>query len=125
MKHPIALGLVCMGRDSFDVGAAAEMYARKKQELQGVENVRWVVIGEIVKEADQAEQAARIFAEQSVDGVVLLSGTFHLGHLALVFERRSDKPKLLWGFNELPYDGGKIRLNTVCAVNLNASNLYK
>ncbi|MGM0468493.1 MAG: fucose isomerase, partial [Promethearchaeati archaeon] len=26
---------------------------------------------------------------------------------------------------ELPYDGGRIRLNSVCGVNLNASNLYK
>jgi L-fucose isomerase-like protein len=36
-----------------------------------------------------------------------------------------EKPILLWGLNELPYDGGKIRLNSVCGVNLNASNLYK
>jgi len=125
MKHPITLGLVCMGRDSFDVGAAAEIYARTKEQLQSIENVRWVMIDELVKEVDEAEEAARAFMKEDVDGVVLLSGTFHLGHLALVFERRIDKPKLLWGFNELPYDGGKIRLNTLCAVNLNASNLYK
>jgi len=125
MKHPITLGLVCMGRNSFDVDAAAEIYARTREQLQDIENVRWVMINEAVKEVDEAEDAARTFAREDVDGVVLLSGTFHLGHLALVFERRIDKPKLLWGFNELPYDGGKIRLNTLCAVNLNASNLYK
>jgi len=125
MKHPITLGLVCMGRDSFDVGAAAEIYARSKQDLQKIENVRWVMIDGIVKEPDEAEAAAAAFVKEDVDGLVLLSGTFHLGHLALVFERRIDQPKLLWGFNELPYNGGKIRLNTVCAVNLNASNLYK
>ena len=125
MKHLITLGLVCMGRDSFDVAAAAEIYARKKQELLDIENVRWVMIDEMVKEVDQAEDAARTFVQENVDGVVLLSGTFHLGQLALVFERSLNKPKLLWGFNELPYDGGKIRLNTVCAINLNASNLYK
>ncbi|MFX0058933.1 MAG: fucose isomerase [Candidatus Hodarchaeota archaeon] len=34
-------------------------------------------------------------------------------------------PILLWGLEELPYDGGKIRLNSVCGINLNASNLYK
>ena len=125
MKHPITLGVVCMGRDSFDVGAAAEIYAQKKQDLQGIENVRWVMIDDLVKEVDEAEVAAQAFVQENVDGVVLLSGTFHLGHLALVFERRIAKPKLLWGFNELPYNGGKIRLNTVCAINLNASNLYK
>jgi L-fucose isomerase-like protein len=35
------------------------------------------------------------------------------------------RPILLWAFPELPYDGGKIRLNSSCGVNLNASNLYK
>ena len=35
------------------------------------------------------------------------------------------KPILLWGLEELPYDGGKIRLNSVCGINLNSSNLYK
>jgi len=125
MKHPITLGVVCMGRDSFDVGAAAEIFTRTQEALREIENVRWVMIDEIIKEVDQAEAAAQAFLKENVDGVALLSGTFHLGHLALVFERRIDRPKLLWGFNELPYNGGKIRLNTVCAINLNASNLYK
>jgi L-fucose isomerase-like protein len=31
----------------------------------------------------------------------------------------------LWGLEELPYEGGKIRLNSMCGINLNASNLYK
>jgi len=125
MKHPITLGVVCMGRDSFDVAEAAEIYARTQEKLLQIENARWVFIDKMVKEVDEAEEAAQTFSQENVDGVVLLSGTFHLGHLALVFERRLDKPKLLWGFNELPYNGGKIRLNTVCAINLNASNLYK
>ncbi|MCC8022678.1 MAG: fucose isomerase, partial [Clostridiales bacterium] len=64
-------------------------------------------------------------AAQGVDGVAIISGTFHLGHLALLIEKAVRKPILLWGFPELPYDGGKIRLNSVCGVNLNASNLYK
>jgi L-fucose isomerase-like protein len=35
------------------------------------------------------------------------------------------KPLLLWGLYELPYDGGRIRLNSVCGINLDSSNLYK
>ncbi|MCL2107059.1 MAG: fucose isomerase [Oscillospiraceae bacterium] len=125
MKHPITLGIVCMGRDSFDTGIAAELYAETKRGIQAVENVRWIVAEELIRETEEAEATAARFLSEGVDGVVLLSGTFHLGHLALVFQRRIDAPKLLWGFNELPYNGGKIRLNTVCAINLNASNLYK
>jgi L-fucose isomerase-like protein len=32
---------------------------------------------------------------------------------------------LLWALPELPYNGGKIRLNSICGVNLNASNMVK
>jgi len=56
---------------------------------------------------------------------VIITGTFHLGHLALILKKRVNRPVLLWAFSELPYNGGKIRLNSVCGLNLNASNLYK
>ena len=57
--------------------------------------------------------------------LLLLVGTFHLGHLVLELDYMLHVPILLWGLPELPYNGGKIRLNSVCGVNLNASNLYK
>ena len=54
MKHPITLGLACMGRDSFDVAEAAEIYARAREQLLEIESVRWVFIDEMVREVDQA-----------------------------------------------------------------------
>ena len=125
MKYQVTIGIACMVRHTYDVAAAKEIFEAKKKQIKGIENVNWVIIEEPVVEVVDAEAAAAVFNKNSVDAVVLLSGTFHLGHLVLVFEKLIDKPKFLWGFNELPYNGGKIRLNTVCAVNLNSSNLYK
>ena len=93
--------------------------------MKAIENVDWEIIEELVIEAEEAESASKYLETKDLDGIVIISGTFHLGHLALVIDKNIRKPVLLWAFNELPYDGGKIRLNSVCGINLNASNMFK
>ncbi len=125
MKYDITLGVVCLARKTFDFVAGKQIFDGIKEDLKRIEHVNWVIIPELVIEIDEALQAAKILNEKHVDAVVVISGTFHLGHLVLLINREVRKPILLWGLPELPYDGGKIRLNSVCGVNLNASNLYK
>lgn len=125
MKQKVKLGVVCLARKTFDYQAAAKIYEAKQQELRRVEEVDWEFIPGLTIEIDEAQAAAKKLAAAGLDGLVIISGTFHLGHLALILAREVARPVLLWAFPELPYDGGKIRLNSVCGVNLNASNLYK
>jgi L-fucose isomerase-like protein len=125
MRKNIRVGVVCLTRKTYDYKAAAEIYAQTLERLKKMPDTDWVVIPEAVIEVADAQKAADIFARSALDGVVIITGTFHLGHLALVIKKRVDIPTLLWAFSELPYDGGKIRLNSVCGLNLNASNLYK
>ncbi|MDR1518543.1 MAG: fucose isomerase [Planctomycetota bacterium] len=121
----ITIGVVCLARTTFDWEEAGRIYARARENLKKIPEIDWVFEEELVIEVGDAQKAAARLQSRSVDGVVVISGTFHLGHLALIIDRVIRKPVLLWGFNELPYNGGKIRLNSVCGVNLNASNLYK
>lgn len=125
MKHQIKLGVVCLARTTFDYKAAEEIYRRIKKNLSTLENTEIVAVDKLIIEIEDARSAANTLAREQVDALVCISGTFHLGHLVLEINRELNKPILLWGLNELPYDGGKIRLNSVCGVNLNASNLYK
>jgi L-fucose isomerase-like protein len=125
MKKHIRLGVVCLARKTFDFEAAAQLYDIILQNLQTLENVTVCAVKQLVIEVCDAEKAASELYDSKVDGIAVISGTFHLGHLALEIKKRVDKPLLLWGLPELPYDGGKIRLNSVCGVNLNASNLVK
>ena len=128
MKQRIRLGLVCLARETYDFAAAAEIYKGIRADLagpQGPEAVDWEIIPELVISLEDAQKAARRFAEARLDAFVCISGTFHLGHLVLELRKHVKVPVLLWGLDELPYNGGKIRLNSVCGVNLNASNLYK
>ncbi|HOX33551.1 MAG TPA: fucose isomerase [Spirochaetales bacterium] len=125
MKERIKLGLVCLARETFDHKAAAAIYEGLVRELSRLENVDWEALPGLVISVEDARRAAARLAAAGLDGMVCLSGTFHLGHLVLELRSELRLPFLLWGLPELPYDGGKIRLNSVCGVNLDASNLYK
>ncbi len=125
MKHRVTLGIVCLARKTFDYNAAAHIFTRIQSDLARIDNAECAIWPELVIELDDAHKAARFLAEKHIDGLVCISGTFHLGHLLLELHKAVPVPVLLWGLPELPYDGGKIRLNSVCGVNLNASNLYK
>lgn len=119
------IGLVCLARKTFDYQTAYEMYLHQTEQICTDTTVDWCVYVPQVIEPEDAEKASVYFSGKCVDAVILVSATFHLGQLALIIQNRIAKPLLLWGFSELPYDGGKIRLNAACGVNLDASNLYK
>lgn len=124
-KQKVKIGVVCLARKTFDYLAAQKVYEQTIDDLKNIEDVDWVFKNELVIEKEEAIKVSEEMAIADLDGIVIISGTFHLGHLALIIHRKLNLPALIWGFNELPYDGGKIRLNSVCGVNLNASNLYK
>ena len=125
MKQMVKIGVTCLVRKTFDFEAATELYKDILAKLRKDDSIELVAIEAPVIEPDEAIAAGKHFAAEQVDGIVVISGTFHLGHLLLEIKKHANKPALLWGLPELPYNGGKIRLNSVCGVNLNASNLVK
>lgn len=125
VKHPVKIAVVCLARKTYDYEAAGELYSSIRQDLKKIEAVQWCFVDELVISQEDGMAAAAKLAGEHVDGLICISGTFHLGHLILMLKRELSVPVLLWGLPELPYNGGKIRLNSVCGVNLNASNLYK
>lgn len=125
MKTEIRIGVVCLARKTYDFEAAFEIYQKTIQTHAGMEGVEWHFVPELVIEPEDARRAADALAQKGLDGLAIITGTFHLGHLALILKKKINIPTLLWAFPELPYNGGKIRLNSVCGLNLNASNLYK
>lgn len=125
MKQKVTIGVVCLARTTYDYLEARNLYTAIRENLKSIEDVRWEFLEELVISQEEGTAAAQLLATKHIDGLVCISGTFHLGHLVLQLKRELPVPILLWGLPELPYNGGKIRLNSVCGVNLNASNLYK
>lgn len=126
MKQRVRLGLVCLARKTFDYKTAEtitdDIIRDLKENLEEADIID--IPGQVIEIAD-AKKAALELQKHDIDGLVVISATFHLGHIVLELDKVLHKPILLWGLPELPYNGGKIRLNSVCGVNLNASNLYK
>jgi len=125
MKQRIRLGVVCLARKTFDYEAAKQIYNKIIIDLGKMEEIIWEIIPELVIDLQDGVNVAKILALKEIDGFICISGTFALGDLILEMNKIINRPILLWGLEELPYDGGKIRLNSVCGINLNASNLYK
>ncbi|MHA1727188.1 MAG: fucose isomerase [Promethearchaeota archaeon] len=126
MKQNIKLGVVCLARKTFDYKAAQDLYQNKiMRDLGKIENITWEFIQDLVISVEDAQKSAENFGSKQIDGLIVISGTFHLGNLILELSNKVKKPLLLWALNELPYDSGKIRLNSVCGLNLDSSNLYK
>ena len=125
LKEKIKIGVVCIARKTFDYVAAEEIYSKIQSKLKTIENVEWEINSELLIEIEDAQKTAQELSSKGIDGLICISGTFALGHLILELNKVIQKPILLWGLEELPYDGGKIRLNSVCGINLNSSNLYK
>ena len=119
------IGVVCLTRKTYDYETAFSLYLSHCEEMEKDTSVQWKIYKENVIEPEDAVRAIHYLLQEEVDAVIMVSGTFHLGHLALMINDALKKPILLWGVDELPYNGGKIRLNAVCGVNLDASNLYK
>ncbi len=119
------IGVVCLARKTFDFECALQIYHKTINDLERFDDINWSFISELIIEPQEAQSAGENLAADNLDGLIIISGTFHLGHLALILNKYIHCPVLFWGFNELPYNGGKIRLNSVCGVNLNASNYYK
>lgn len=125
MNKKVVIGVVCLQRNTYDTAAATEIYEKTKAGLRADDSVCWEIVDKPVIEVSDAIATAKMLAGKDLDGIVIISGTFHLGHLALIFDKYLHCPILLWAFTELPYNNGKIRLNSVCGINLDASNLYK
>ncbi len=125
MKQKIKIGVVCLARKTFDYEAARQIYGKIQINLRKIPYVDWEFESELVFEIIDAQKAAHNFTQKEIDALVCISGTFALGYLVLELNKIIQRPILLWALEELPYNGGKIRLNSVCGINLNASNLYK
>ncbi len=125
MKQQVKIGVICLARKTFDFNAAMDIYTKIQTDLKKISAVEWRFIPDLVIEEQEAVTAALDLKSKNIDALIAISGTFHLGQLILEINQILQKPLLLWGLYELPYDGGRIRLNSICGLNLASSNLYK
>ena len=83
MKKEIKLGVVCLGRKTFDYQAAEEIFEDIKNNLKDIDKVNYTIIEDLVIEVEDAQKAAKKISGENVDALIVISGTFHLGQTYL------------------------------------------
>ena len=73
----------------------------------------------------EAEEFAAECRRQQVDVLIVHYLTFSLGSMTPLLAQRVGVPVILWGMPEPPFDGGRIKSNSFCAVNMNCHALRK
>jgi len=126
MKEKINLGIVAFVRNTYDAQKGQEIYKQSLLDLENtLDNVNLFGWQNVIEYPYELEEVLNSFKEHNVDGVVLLSATFHLGQLALKIAKNINKPFLIWALPEPSYHGERLRLNSLVGAHLDCSNLYK
>ncbi|MGQ9523923.1 MAG: L-fucose/L-arabinose isomerase family protein [Armatimonadota bacterium] len=117
------LGFVSIAQRGFDWDWANEQFGRSKELLSGL-GVPVVAPDGSVDTADAMAGVLDRFHSERVDAVVVQNGTFAWGGHIVNIAQGIDVPLFLWALPE-PTIGGRLRSNSLCGVNMNASALYR
>jgi L-fucose isomerase-like protein len=123
---PTRLGLVCLARLTFEASLAEQWYAQARARLGKLDGVELCAIEKLIIETIDVDAAIAELRAKNIDALVILSGTFALGGLAMQLGQAfANIPMMLWAWQEPKEQTGKLRLNSLVGANVNASNLYK
>ena len=127
----LRLGLACLARSRFDYQAARELYQRSVAALKQFPNVELIAPDDIILDNPDnptpglIARAATFFHQAQIDALIIQSGTFTMGDLALDLVESFSVPIILWGLPEPAEATGRLRLNSLVGLNVNSSHFYK
>lgn len=116
MINKAKVGVLALGRNTFDVPYAQEMLA---QAWQALSDMDIALVGEPMLQFDAASalQALPALKQADLDLLLILQVTFTDASLTTEVVRDFPVPTALWSFPEAR-TGGRLRLNSFCGVNL-------
>lgn len=116
----IKIGLVGFGRVQFDMDEARRVYNEAVGSLETLKGLELVRVMDLVTDADLARQARKQLREGGAELLVIFMATFTDASMITAFLDETDGekiPLLLWAVPE-PEQGGRLRLNSLCGVNI-------
>jgi len=119
----ITVGLMPLARPTFDVALAKQMTAEFRRQLIEFD---FLLSGpaSLITNMDEAEAGLRALAENPPDLLILMQATFADSTMAMRLAQAIDAPLLLWAIPE-ERTGGRLRLNSLCGINLAAHALKR
>ncbi|MFN8531139.1 MAG: L-fucose/L-arabinose isomerase family protein [Anaerolineae bacterium] len=110
------LGFISILRTTFDVNLAQDMIQQARTLLMGA---GYELLGraDAITTLDEARSAADELSALAPELVVVFQSTFADSTMVMALAHAIDAPLLLWAVPE-PHTGGRLRLNSLCGINL-------
>ncbi len=122
-KGGLKIGFVVLARPTFDVPFATET-AEKAWANVSATGATLVGSPELLFDAEAVTGAMNRLADAAVDLLLILQATFADATMTVELARAVDAPIALWSVPE-PRTGGRLRLNSLCGINLAGHALGK
>jgi L-fucose isomerase-like protein len=115
--------LLPIARTTFDIELADEIFAHVQTELK---TAGFNLIGpsSLITHVDDLDQSLRTLSAAPPDLILILQTTFADSSMVLRVAKDLQPPLLLWAIPE-EHSGGRLRLNSLCGVNLAAHALKR
>lgn len=121
--NELTLGLVPLARTTFDIPLATDVLAQVRSRLAGA-GLTLTGPASLITTLDEAQDAARELATSPPDLLLVLQATFANSTMVMSLAELVDAPLLLWAIPE-DRTGGRLRLNSLCGVNLGTHALKR
>jgi L-fucose isomerase-like protein len=118
---PLHAAFLPLVRTTFDVALAAESTRLAREHLQAA-GFELFEPEQPITDMQVAQQAARQLAARPVDLLVIFQATFADSTMVLALVEATEAPVFLWAIPE-PWTGERLRLNSLCGINLAAHAL--
>ena len=117
------IGYFGLARETFDIPLAKKKFFQAKKLLSSLDpNVKG--IDELITNNQTSKKALNFFKNNTFNKIVIFQTTFTDARFILNFTKIINKPICILAFHE-PRTGGRLRLNSVCGLNLGMHSLIK
>ena len=117
------IGYFGLARETFDIALAKKKFLQAKKLLSSLDPIN-MGIDELVTNDESSKKALNFFKKNKCDKIVIFQTTFTDAKFILHFAHIINKPICILAFPE-PRTGGRLRLNSICGLNLGMHSLIK
>ena len=117
------IGFIGLARETFDVKFAEKKFEEGKKALSSITS-KIIGIDNLITNDELSSQALKFFTKKKVSKIVIFQTTFTDAKFILKFLKKIKKPACIVSFPE-KRTGGRLRLNSICGLNLGMHSLIK
>jgi L-fucose isomerase-like protein len=123
LTPPLRIGFVPLGRSTFDVALASQVTSELRQALAAA-GCELIGPEAVAMDAAAIQAAMEMLRDEPLDLLLAFQATFADSTMALSLAQAIAAPLLLWAVPE-ERTGGRLRLNSLCGINLAAHGLHR